>query len=73
MRHDQTPTADQDAYISPDDVARRWDASPQLVYRLIAQGRLPAINIGASTRRATWRIKRSDLARYELHISIAGK
>lgn len=71
MKHNEThrepaPLADS---MSPDDIARRWDCSPQLVYRLIDKGRLPAMNIGASTRRATWRIKRSDLLEYERQIS----
>ncbi len=48
------------AYLKPESVADTLDVTVTMVYRLIQNGRLKAVDIGMG-KRACWRIRQDDL------------
>jgi excisionase family DNA binding protein len=54
---------DLEAILTPAEVARTLKVHRQVVYNLIAGGRLRAVNL-TGKRRPTWRILREDLISY---------
>lgn len=55
-------TIELPAYLTIQDVARRYQLHPETVRRWILQGRLPAVKLAGST---AWRIRAVDLEAIE--------
>jgi len=56
-----------------DQIADRWHTSRATPYRAILSGRLPGVNVGLGGRRASWRVRLSDLVEYEKSLSTPGR
>lgn len=54
-----------EVWLTTDQVARRWHVDRASIHRLIVGGKLPALNVGCGEKRATWRIRESDVFLFE--------
>lgn len=50
------PTEDRQAYLTVEEVAKRFGVNPSTVYRLVKRGGLPAFKVGSQ-----WRFSASRL------------
>ncbi|MFI2650172.1 helix-turn-helix domain-containing protein [Micromonospora fulviviridis] len=53
-----------DVYLTVDEVAQAIRVSPKTVYRMVAAGELPRINLGKGKRKPRIRIRQSAVEAY---------
>jgi len=58
-------TSSVSEYLTVQQLARRWGVGSRIVLAHIHSGRLPAVNVSAGSRRATWRLPRAAVLEFE--------